>query len=95
MKKYEVMYIVNSQLEEDKRNELIENIHSIITEHKGQITKVDDWGMKDFAYEINHMTKGYYVVTKFLADVETEKELDRLLRINSNIVRHIILNDEA
>lgn len=94
MNKYEVMYILNSQLEEEKRVELVESIHSIITNQKGEVVKVDEWGMKDFAYEIDHMTKGYYVVTKFLADVDTVKEFDRLLRINSNVVRYMIIRDE-
>ena len=65
MKNYEVMYIVNASVEEEKRVALIENLHNIITTAGGSIVKVDEWGLRDFAYEIEGMTKGYYVVTTY------------------------------
>ncbi|MDY4972617.1 MAG: 30S ribosomal protein S6 [Erysipelotrichaceae bacterium] len=92
MKNYEVMYIVNASVEEEKRVALIENLHNIITTAGGSIVKVDEWGLRDFAYEIEGMTKGYYVVTTFTADNAGVKELDRLMRINPNVVRYMIVN---
>ncbi|MEG0659822.1 MAG: 30S ribosomal protein S6 [Anaerorhabdus sp.] len=50
--------------------------------------------MKEFAYRIEDMTKGYYVVVTFEADNETVKEFDRLMRINSNIVRYMIIKQD-
>ena len=50
--------------------------------------------MREFAYEINHMTKGYYVLMNFQADTDTVKELDRLNRINAKLVRFIVVNLE-
>ncbi|MCI7222347.1 MAG: 30S ribosomal protein S6 [Firmicutes bacterium] len=92
MKNYEVMYIVNASVEEEKRVALIENLHNIITTAGGSIVKVDEWGLRDFAYEIEGMTKGYYVVTTFTADNAGVKEFDRLMRINPNVVRYMIVN---
>lgn len=89
MKKYEVMYILNASLEDEKRVALIDSLHAIITEKGGKIEKVDEWGIREFAYEINHMNKGYYVVTTFEADNEAVKEFDRLMRINANVVRYM------
>ena len=65
MRTYEVMYIIKASLEEEKRTALIETISGIITKEGGKIVKTDEWGMRDFAYEIDDMTKGYYVVTLF------------------------------
>lgn len=65
MKKYEVMYILNASLEDEKRVALIDSLHAIITDNGGKIEKVDDWGIREFAYEIEHMKKrllcSYYI----------------------------------
>ena len=55
MKKYEIMYIVNASLDDAARTKLMDSFHKIITDHEGTIDKVDEWGVKEFAYEINHM----------------------------------------
>ncbi len=89
MTKYEVMYIVNASVEDEKRVALIDSIHAIITDNGGTIVKADEWGMREFAYEINHMTRGYYVVTTYEAGNEAVAEFDRLMRINQNVVRYM------
>ena len=95
MKKYEVMYIINESVETEKRGELINSLSAIITNNGGNVTKTDEWGMREFAYPINYMKKGYYVVLKFEADNDCVKEFDRLMRINQNVVRYMITRDEA
>ena len=65
MRKYEMMYIINSSLDEEARQTVIDNLHSIITSNGGSIVNIDDWGMRSFAYEINFMQKGYYIVLTF------------------------------
>lgn len=94
MKKYEIMYIVNSSLEAEKAAEVIESLHAIITNNNGTVDNVDDWGVREFAYEINKQTKGHYVVIKVSAPVEAISEFDRLSRINTNVVRHMIVRLE-
>ncbi len=94
MRKYEVMYILNATLADTERNELIEKLHGILTADGGKINEVNDWGVKEFAYPINHMTKGYYVVTNFDASPEAIKEFDRIARIESACIRHMIVNLE-
>ncbi|MBR0386010.1 MAG: 30S ribosomal protein S6 [Erysipelotrichaceae bacterium] len=94
MRKYEIMYILNASLEEAPRQELIDMLHKIITDDGGTIEKVDEWGIREFAYRIEDMTKGYYVVVEFQADSPAVAELDRICRINQNVVRHLIVNLE-
>lgn len=91
MKKYEIMYILNASLEEAARTETVETLHAIVTNGNGTITKVEDWGMKEFAYEIDGMTKGYYVVVTIEADAAVVAEFDRICRINANVVRNMIV----
>lgn len=95
MRKYEVMYIINASVEEDKRAALISDLNKIITNQGGNVTKTDEWGMRDFAYRIDDMTKGYYVVVSFEADNACLKEFDRLIHINANVVRYMITSAET
>ena len=60
MRKYEIMYILKANLEEAARQEVVNGLHAIITSHEGTIDNVDDWGIKEFAYEIDGDMKGYY-----------------------------------
>ncbi|MEG0265125.1 MAG: 30S ribosomal protein S6 [Erysipelotrichaceae bacterium] len=95
MKKYEIMYIVKADLDDAKRQEVMDAMHKIITDHNGTIDKIDEWGVKEFAYEINHMTKGYYVVINISADNEAIAEFERLVRINQSVVRHLTIKLEG
>ena len=95
MKKYEIMYILKANLEDAVRQETIDGLHSIITSHEGTIDNVGEWGIKEFAYEINKETKGYYMVITVTANNEGIAEFDRLIRINANVVRHMIIKLEA
>lgn len=94
MKSYEVMYIINPSLDDVSRTAVINELHSIITSAQGTIDKVDEWGLKDLAYEINDLRKGYYVVVEFTVGVEGLNEFNRLIRINNNVVRHMIINKD-
>jgi len=91
MRKYELMYILKPTLEEEERTNLIERLHAILTDNGAEITKVDEWGLRDFAYEINHLKKGYYVVVQFNSENEAINEFNRLVRINRDVVRHMIV----
>ena len=94
MKQYETMYIVKSSLDDASRVALMENMHAIITNNGGTIDNVDEWGLKDFAYRIDDMTKGYYVVLTFTASVEALNEFNRLMGIENNIVRMMTISSD-
>lgn len=91
MRKYELMYIVKPHLEEEARNVLIEELHAILTNNGATLDKVDEWGLRDLAYEIDHITKGYYVVTTFSSDEKAVNEFGRLARINRDVIRHMFV----
>jgi small subunit ribosomal protein S6 len=93
MTKYEVMFILDPTLEEDKKTAAIETVKEIITA-EGEVTKVDLWGMKKLAYPIQKKNEGYYVVLEFSASTELPLELDRRLKISDDIMRHLIVNKE-
>lgn len=92
MRRYEIMYIIRPNLEESVRNALIEELNKVLTDNESQDLKVNEWGLKDLAYEIADFKKGYYVVLDVVAPVEAINELDRVMKIRENVIRHIVIN---
>lgn len=93
MRKYETLYVLKPDLEEEKRNELIEKFKTII-EKDGEIEEVNEWGTKKLAYEIDKITEGYYVLVNFKANTDLPKELERNYRISDDVIRYIVVNLE-
>ena len=94
MTNYEVMIVIEPTLEEAAKEATIEKTKAVI-EADGEVTKVDVWGMKKLAYPIQKKNEGYYAVIEFKASPELPKELDRRLRISDDVIRHIIINNDA
>ena len=91
MKRYEIMYIVRPNLEEEARKSMINDINQIFTKFESEEPKVDEWGMRDLAYEINDFKKGYYVVLDVLASTDAIKEVDRVIKLKEDVIRHIVI----
>ena len=94
MKKYEIMYIINASLDEAQFTAVQDRLHQTITNNQGTIDNVDDWGIKEFAYEIKKMKKGHYVVINVTANNEGIAEFQRLSRISNNVVRIMVVKTE-
>ncbi len=95
MKDYEIMYILRADLDDTTRPEVIAKVNSILTDNGAEVKSVDEsMGLRDLAYPINDEVKGYYVVLKVSADTKATNEFSRLVKINKNVLRHIILVDE-
>lgn len=94
MKKYEIMYILKSSLDDAARKAQIEKLHGIITKNGGKVNNVNEWGLRDLAYPIKKEIKGYYVVIKIEADNVTLKEFDRLTRFDVNVLRTLVTVDQ-
>ncbi len=87
---YEVIYIVDPNLNEEATAAVVAK-YKEMTEGRGTITEIDEWGKRRLAYPINDLNDGYYVRMTFNADVAYPAELDRKLRIDTNIMRSIIV----
>lgn len=93
MNNYELMFIIDPILEDDKKEATVETVKEIIGT-AGEVGKVDVWGLRKLAYPIQKKNEGYYVVIEFTAKPELPKELDRRLKISDNVMRHIIINKD-
>ena len=94
MNKYEMMYIIDAALEDAPRKELIEKVSAQIAANGGVVEKVDEWGKRRLAYAINYKTEGYYVLVNFSAESEVPQEMERLLQINEQVLRYLVIRLE-
>ena len=91
MNKYELIYIIDTTVEEAARKELIEKFKGIIAANGGEVVMVEEWGNRRLAYAIDYKTEGYYVLMSFTSGPEFPKELDRILGITEGIMRSMIV----
>ena len=87
---YEVLYIIDPSLTEEATAAVVTKFKEM-TEARGTITEVDEWGKRHLAYPINDLTEGYYVRMVFTADAAFPAELDRKMRIDTNVMRSLII----
>lgn len=94
MKKYfEIMYIVKP-IEEDAFKAVVAKFDKLITANGGNVEKTDCWGKRHLAYEIQNLNEGLYVLVTFQADAAAVKELDRVMRITDEVLRHMIIRKD-
>jgi small subunit ribosomal protein S6 len=92
MRKYEVMYIIRPDIEEEAVQAAIEKFANIIN-NGGEITKSNVMGKRRLAYEISKFRDGHYVLVNFTATPEVVAELGRVMKISDEIIRYLIVND--
>ncbi len=94
MRKYEAMYIIRPNIDDESKKALVERFDNILTENGAEITESKDWGKRRLAYEIKDYREGYYHIVKFVAKPEAVQEFDRLIKINEDIIRHIVVKED-
>ncbi|HAA89061.1 MAG: 30S ribosomal protein S6 [Thermoanaerobacterales bacterium 50_218] len=95
MRSYEVLFIIKPDLDEDAVNAVVEKFTNLIQETEGTVEEVSRWGKKRLAYEIKKFREGIYVLILFQGTPATVRELDRVLRISDEVLRHLIVRREA
>jgi len=94
MRKYEIMYIIRPNIEEDAKKALVERFNGVLTENGAEIAEVKEWGKRRLAYEINDFREGIYMLLNVASTPEAVEEFGRLARINEDILRHIVVKEE-
>lgn len=94
MKDYEIMYIIRPDIDEESQKALVERFDNVLTDNGAEITEVEEMGKRRLAYEIKDYREGIYRVVYTTADVNTINEFDRLMKINGDILRFMIIRDE-
>lgn len=90
-RRYEVMLIADPRLEDSAIQQAVDRTLTVVKERGGEVTKVDHWGRRRFAFEIKRFNEGYYVLADLEAEPAAMAELDRVLGLADEIVRHKIV----
>ena len=95
MTKYEIMFMVKATLDEKALDSITKEAQKLITGDSGKVIEFKDLGRKKLAYDINKETSAFYYLMDVEAKSETIQEFDRKMRINENVIRHLILKKES
>ena len=91
MKAYELLFFVAPNTDEETRAGVMKRIDVAITAEGGVVDSVEDWGKRKLAFEIDDLTEGDYTLINFHADPQQIAELDRVLRLNDAVKRHMVV----
>jgi len=94
MRAYELMVILNPEVEDRAVEPSLSKFLEIVTNAGGTIDNLDIWGRRRLAYEIQKKAEGIYAVVNFTASPETAAELDRVLNLNESVMRTKIIRPE-
>ncbi|MEE1304991.1 MAG: 30S ribosomal protein S6 [Agathobacter sp.] len=96
MNKYELALVVSAKIEDDARAAVVEKAKEYITRAGGAVTEVEEWGKKKLAYDIQHMSEGFYYFIQFDAAPEVPAVAEQDIRIMDNVLRFLcVRKDEA
>ena len=87
MRKYETIFILDPDLEEEQTQSAIEKAKGIITQNKGEILKVEDWGKRKLAYQVKKKAKGHYILIHFNGSSTLVSELERNFRVMDAVIK--------
>ncbi|MCY9375018.1 MULTISPECIES: 30S ribosomal protein S6 [Bacillus] len=94
MRKYEIMYIIRPNIDDESKKAVIERFNDVLTSNGAEITGTKDWGKRRLAYEINDFRDGFYQIVNVQSDAAAVQEFDRLAKISDDIIRHIVVKEE-
>ena len=94
MNKYEAMYILKAEMEEEARKAEVEKYNALIASNGGTLEEANEWGRRKLAYPIEDLTEGYYVLLHFSAGPDFPRELERVLQISENVLRYLVIRLE-
>ena len=95
MNKYELVVIFKPSLTDETFPIEFDKVKDLIAKSGGTIEKIDNWGKRRLAYEIDKINEGIYEIVVFSAEPSAPAEMERSLRINESVLRYLITNQEA
>jgi small subunit ribosomal protein S6 len=95
MRLYEVVYILDPALDQAAVTAKLEKFHALAMAQGGEVVAVDHWGTRQLAYAVKKRTSGYYAVAQFRAAGEALPEFERLLRLDGEVIRYLLVLNEG
>lgn len=97
MREYELMFVLDPNLDEEAVAATTERVRSYITARGGEVASIEPWGggRRRLAYPIRHFREGIYSLARFKLPPDATDDLDRSLKLTESIIRHLIVHVEA
>lgn len=95
IRNYETAIVLRPDLDEEKREEIVERIKTVITANDGEINDIDEWGTRQLAYEIENYRTGYYAFINFNSSPDVLDHLEHNYRILGEIIRSLIIRKDV
>jgi small subunit ribosomal protein S6 len=95
MNKYELALVVDTKIDDEVKNSVVQKAKDLIAKLGGTVTNVDEWGKKKLAYEIEKRTEGFYYFIQFDAEPTVPAGMEQDLRIMDNVLRYLVVRQEA
>jgi small subunit ribosomal protein S6 len=92
---YELALVINATVSDEKREETLEKVKSVIQRYEGEIIKIDEWGKRRLAYKIQKVSEGYYFFLSINAPEDAPRKIEAKLRIIEPILRFLIVKDQS
>ena len=89
MRKFETLLLLSPELSAENREGIVNTLTAVIEREKGTMEEVDNWGMRDLAYPVRKLMRGYYVRLVYQAPAELIVELERNIRITDGIFKFV------
>lgn len=94
MNKYEAIFIITPTVDEEQVKANVEKFSNLISEN-GELEKVEEWGKKKLAYEVQDQKEGYYVLMHFSANPDFPAELERNFKITEDVLKYLVVRRDA
>ncbi len=91
---YELMFIVDADLDEEKNAALLQRVRRYLREGEGTVIRTEDWGVRRLAYPIQHKREGHYYLMYFAMPPANVKQFERAILLAEGIMREIIVRVE-
>jgi small subunit ribosomal protein S6 len=91
LREYEVLYIVRADLDDEKVQDAVKRVNTLIERSGGTVERTNLWGKRKLAYEVKHQKEGSYVLQDFQFDPGRVPELEAALKITEEVLRHLIV----
>ena len=91
MNKYEILYIIDNDVDDNEKAALVDRFSDLVVKLGGTVDGIDKWGTRKYAYPINDKNEGYYVLMNVTAGAAAPAEIDRQMKITDAIVRQMII----
>jgi small subunit ribosomal protein S6 len=91
LRDYEVLYIVRADLDDDKVQDIVKRVNTLIEKAGGTLQRTNVWGKRKLAYEVKHQKEGSYILQDFQIGQDRIPELEAALKITEEVLRHLVV----